>query len=135
MYRKGQKTIGNVYEEVGMPPRSQNCALGAHMLADPHSYVHALSRCCALLQVAMLFRSHKDLLEEFTYFLPDAQAPAQASYQLQELCLPMAATIGLLCLPSWRHTATRAARLLPQVIFLGIAAFLLSDLFRSQALS
>ena len=28
-------------------------------------------------QVAMLFRSHKDLLEEFTYFLPDAQAPAQ----------------------------------------------------------
>jgi hypothetical protein len=25
----------------------------------------------------MLFRSHKDLLEEFTYFLPDAQAPAQ----------------------------------------------------------
>jgi len=30
-----------------------------------------------MLQVAMLFRSHKDLLEEFTYFLPDAQAPAQ----------------------------------------------------------
>ena len=33
-----------------------------------------------MVQVAMLFRSHKDLLEEFTYFLPDAQAPAQASY-------------------------------------------------------
>lgn len=31
----------------------------------------------AHVQVAMLFRSHKDLLEEFTYFLPDAQAPAQ----------------------------------------------------------
>ena len=31
----------------------------------------------SMLQVAMLFRSHKDLLEEFTYFLPDAQAPAQ----------------------------------------------------------
>ncbi|CAL8471863.1 g11405 [Coccomyxa elongata] len=43
LYRKGQKTIGNVYEEV-----------------------------------ALLFRQHHDLLEEFTYFLPDAQAPAQA---------------------------------------------------------
>ena len=28
-------------------------------------------------QVALLFRNHRDLLEEFTYFLPDAQAPAQ----------------------------------------------------------
>ncbi|KAJ9510671.1 hypothetical protein QJQ45_027522 [Haematococcus lacustris] len=36
MYRKGQKTIGEVYDEV-----------------------------------AVLFRNHKDLLEEFTYFLPD----------------------------------------------------------------
>ena len=36
-----------------------------------------------MLQVAMLFRSHKDLLEEFTYFLPDAQAPAQVRPSLQ----------------------------------------------------
>ena len=35
-----------------------------------------------VLQVAMLFRSHKDLLEEFTYFLPDAQAPAQVQLAL-----------------------------------------------------
>ena len=41
MYRKGQKTIANVYEEV-----------------------------------ALLFRNHRDLLEEFTYFLPDASPPA-----------------------------------------------------------
>ena len=41
-YRKGQKTIQSVYEEV-----------------------------------ALLFRNHEDLLNEFSYFLPDA-APAQA---------------------------------------------------------
>ena len=39
MYRKGQKTIHTVYNEV-----------------------------------SVLFRSHADLLDEFTYFLPDAQA-------------------------------------------------------------
>jgi paired amphipathic helix protein Sin3a len=43
MYRKGQKTIANVYEEV-----------------------------------ALLFRSHADLLNEFTYFLPDNSPPAAA---------------------------------------------------------
>lgn len=32
---------------------------------------------CQHVQVALLFRQHHDLLEEFTYFLPDAQAPAQ----------------------------------------------------------
>ncbi|KAK9837425.1 hypothetical protein WJX81_001540 [Elliptochloris bilobata] len=42
MYRKGQKTISNVYEEV-----------------------------------ALLFRAHRDLLEEFTYFLPDSSPPQQ----------------------------------------------------------
>jgi len=41
MYRKSQKTITNVYEEV-----------------------------------AMLFKNHSDLLEEFTYFLPDSTPPA-----------------------------------------------------------
>ena len=41
-------------------------------------HVDACHHCSVpMLQVAMLFRSHKDLLEEFTYFLPDAQAPAQ----------------------------------------------------------
>ncbi len=34
----------------------------------------------------MLFRSHKDLLEEFTYFLPDAQAPAQVQLILPHAC-------------------------------------------------
>ncbi|DBA68064.1 TPA: hypothetical protein ACH3X2_014084 [Trebouxia sp. C0005] len=40
MYRKGQKNISNVYDEV-----------------------------------ALLFRSHDDLLQEFTYFLPDSSVP------------------------------------------------------------
>ena len=80
MYRKGQKTIGNVYEEVTKPPRSQDHVLRPHMLArSSHSCIEVL---CVSLQVAMLFRSHKDLLEEFTYFLPDAQAPAQANHPL-----------------------------------------------------
>ena len=29
------------------------------------------------MQVAMLFRNHNDLLEEFTYFLPDSTPPQQ----------------------------------------------------------
>ena len=28
-----------------------------------------------LMQVALLFRSHDDLLQEFTYFLPDSSVP------------------------------------------------------------
>ena len=28
-------------------------------------------------QVAQLFKSHSDLLEEFTYFLPDSTPPSQ----------------------------------------------------------
>lgn len=31
---------------------------------------------CLPLQVAGLFRRHDDLLQEFTYFLPDSTAPA-----------------------------------------------------------
>ncbi|KAG2448373.1 hypothetical protein HYH02_006955 [Chlamydomonas schloesseri] len=46
MYRKGQKTINQVYDEV-----------------------------------AILFRSHQDLLEEFTYFLPDGTQSGLAARQ------------------------------------------------------
>ncbi|GFR40981.1 hypothetical protein Agub_g1646 [Astrephomene gubernaculifera] len=46
MYRKGQKTINQVYDEV-----------------------------------AVLFRSHQDLLEEFTYFLPDGTQSGAAARQ------------------------------------------------------
>jgi histone deacetylase complex regulatory component SIN3 len=37
------------------------------------------------LQVAFLFRDHDDLLEEFTYFLPDSQAPHRAAMERQRL--------------------------------------------------
>ena len=30
---------------------------------------------CVIVQVALLFRSHDDLLQEFTYFLPDSSVP------------------------------------------------------------
>lgn len=46
-----------------------------------------------LSQVAILFRNHRDLLEEFTYFLPDAQAPAQvkdSSERAQQECKEIA---------------------------------------------
>ncbi len=32
---------------------------------------------CTGAQVALLFRAHRDLLEEFTYFLPDSSPPQQ----------------------------------------------------------
>lgn len=38
-----------------------------------------------LMQVAYIFRDHEDLLEEFTYFLPDSQAPHRAAMERQRL--------------------------------------------------
>ena len=35
------------------------------------------------LQVAVLFRNHQDLLDEFTYFLPDNTPPAQVCGQAE----------------------------------------------------
>jgi histone deacetylase complex regulatory component SIN3 len=47
------------------------------------SIVH--TQCVPPLQVAYLFREHDDLLEEFTYFLPDSQAPHRAAMERQRL--------------------------------------------------
>uniref|UniRef100_A0A7S3QMC6 Histone deacetylase interacting domain-containing protein n=1 Tax=Dunaliella tertiolecta TaxID=3047 RepID=A0A7S3QMC6_DUNTE len=55
MYRKGQKTISNVYEEV-----------------------------------AILFSSHQDLLDEFTYFLPDNNGPLPANMRGASMRMGMA---------------------------------------------
>ena len=38
--------------------------------------------CSLILQVAGLFRRHDDLLQEFTYFLPDSTAPAAQHVRL-----------------------------------------------------
>lgn len=42
-----------------------------------HSW--CITRCDACVQVAVLFRSHNDLLGEFTYFLPDNTPPSNVS--------------------------------------------------------
>ena len=70
MYRKGQKTIGNVYEEVPLLHMTNAGALDmlmwrtcSHQPACMHG--ERPQRHLTVLQVAMLFRSHKDLLEEF----------------------------------------------------------------------
>ena len=37
-------------------------------------------------QVALLFRNQRDLLEEFTYFLPDSTAPQQVLAMALHVC-------------------------------------------------
>lgn len=69
MYRKGQKNISNVYDEV--MPRHQEVR-SRHTCAR-HAQLSLISY--RLMQVALLFRSHDDLLQEFTYFLPDSSVP------------------------------------------------------------
>ncbi len=80
MYRKGQKTINQVYDEVGFKPT--HLLLTSYLLNNVYNVLPFPRGFCpgttALpphrnewTQVAILFRSHQDLLEEFTYFLPD----------------------------------------------------------------
>ncbi len=38
-----------------------------------------------IVQVALLFEAHKDLLTEFTYFLPDNTAPERAPARVRAL--------------------------------------------------
>lgn len=55
-------------------------------------YAPCLSVClvAVLLQVAVLFKNHNDLLTQFTYFLPD-NSPPQVMRQLQQLGVSAAA--------------------------------------------
>jgi histone deacetylase complex regulatory component SIN3 len=74
MYRKGTKTIRIVDEEVG------TCSTQPVHLAAPicsPTLHHYNSR--RLLQVAVLFRSHNDLLQEFQSFLPDDDRPPSSA--------------------------------------------------------
>ena len=68
MYRKGQKNISNVYDEVRCMLLCK--AAKAASLASITDFNAMLA-----VQVALLFRSHDDLLQEFTYFLPDSSVP------------------------------------------------------------
>lgn len=69
MYRKGQKNISNVYDEVML--RHQE--VRPRHTCSRHGQLSLMYHC--LMQVALLFRSHDDLLQEFTYFLPDSSVP------------------------------------------------------------
>lgn len=60
-----------------------NCA-SAHFGATGHRHEQSQDQvallfltCFLWAQVALLFRAHRDLLEEFTYFLPDSSPPQQ----------------------------------------------------------
>ena len=55
------------------------------------------------VQVALLFRSHDDLLQEFTYFLPDSSVP-QVSTMLATTWHEVPATIN----PSLRLSPTHS---------------------------
>ena len=46
---------------------------------------------CVWAQVALLFRAHRDLLEEFTYFLPDSSPPQQPQ-QVSPSCVAASRT-------------------------------------------
>ena len=70
MYRKGQKTISNVYDEV-----CYVLGLVLWLIQQWYGCLHMIG-----LQVAVLFRQHTDLLTEFTYFLPDNSPPAGVSW-------------------------------------------------------
>ncbi len=39
--------------------------------------------------MALLFRAHRDLLEEFTYFLPDSSPPQQPQQARASNCMPL----------------------------------------------
>jgi hypothetical protein len=63
-----------------MPPGQPACF--AFLKADGQDTAgfRSVPTCCAVLcvslvQVAVLFRSHNDLLTQFTYFLPDNSPP------------------------------------------------------------
>ncbi len=58
---------------------TSNCR-ASHILQQPAASQTSMLAC--LLQVAGLFRRHDDLLQEFTYFLPDSTAPAAQHVRL-----------------------------------------------------
>jgi len=60
------------------------------------------------VQVALLFRSHDDLLQEFTYFLPDSSVP-QVSTKLATAWRKVHETIDPSVKLSPTHTHARGA--------------------------
>jgi len=102
MYRKGQKNISNVYDEV----KCMHLCTAAKA-ASPAS-ITDLNAMLAV-QVALLFRSHDDLLQEFTYFLPDSSVP-QVSTMLATAWRKVHVTFDPSVKLSPTHTHARCAR-------------------------
>ncbi len=57
---------------------------------------HAAATLLHAAQVALLFRAHRDLLEEFTYFLPDSSPPQQPQ-QVRPQSHPCGSAAGRMC--------------------------------------
>ena len=102
MYRKGQKNISNVYDEVSCMHLCT--AAKAASLASITDLKAMLA-----VQVALLFRSHDDLLQEFTYFLPDSSVP-QVSTKLATAWHKIHDTIDPSVKLSPTHAHARGAR-------------------------
>lgn len=82
MYRKGNKTISEVYQEVCCQAGGvtvhvisrcfvSDSARSSHLFVLESHFLHLVH----WWQVASLFHNHADLLEEFTYFLPETNGP------------------------------------------------------------
>ncbi len=102
MYRKGQKNISNVYDEVRC---MHLCTAAKAASLAASTDLNAM----LAVQVALLFRSHDDLLQEFTYFLPDSSVP-QVSTKLATAWHEVCATINPTVELSPAHPHARRAR-------------------------
>lgn len=83
MYRKENKAINDVYQEVCVfVIVGQICKVCLFFFSISSSMRHMSSIhiliITGLLQVAALFQDHPDLLDEFIHFLPDASAAASS---------------------------------------------------------
>ena len=104
-YRHSHKGITEVYEQVCassfasvLAVSLRGCCCCSRLLfraatSEGSMAISPLAVCaCCLfshpahvLQVASLFAQHDDLLEEFTFFLPDSKAPHRAALERQRL--------------------------------------------------
>jgi len=101
MYRKGQKNISNVYDEVRCMHLCTAAKASLALITDLNAML--------AMQVALLFRSHDDLLQEFTYFLPDSSVP-QVSTKLATAWHKIHDTIDPSVKLSPTHAHARGAR-------------------------
>ena len=71
---------------VAYPPPCAACTIP--IAFRPSHLVGLFSTSHSIVQVALLFEAHKDLLTEFTYFLPDNTAPERAPARVRAIPPP-----------------------------------------------